>query len=59
LRLPTASKTVQGRPVSSDDPARMAELEFQQRMSKDLPADKIPQQDILKLAPFVEGTSAC
>jgi hypothetical protein len=48
--LPTAPKTVKGRPVSSDDPARVPELEFQQRTAKDLPADKNLQQTALTIA---------
>jgi hypothetical protein len=48
--LPTAPKTVKVRPVSSDDPARVTELEFQQAAAKDLPADKILQQAALTVA---------
>lgn len=48
--LPTAPKMVKGRPVSSDDPARVPELEFQQKAAKDLPDDKILQQTALTIA---------
>jgi len=48
--LPTAPKTVKSRPVSSDDPARVPEIEFQQKAPKDLPADKILHQAALTVA---------
>ncbi len=48
--LPTAPKTGKARPVSSDDPARVPELQFQQAAPKDLPANQILHQTALTIA---------
>jgi hypothetical protein len=48
--LPTAPKTAKARPVTSDDPARVPELEFQQAAPKDLPAEKVLEQTALTVA---------
>jgi hypothetical protein len=48
--LPAAPKTVKAGPVSSDDPARVPELEWQRAAPKDLPADKVLHHTALTIA---------